>query len=69
MKVRCFNIKWDTDGDIELADTLPVEIIVEFDDGYTLDEIEEELADKLSDLYGYCMFGFEYEIVSGPVSI
>lgn len=43
------NIEWDTDG--EKIETLPTEAIIEAKD-------EDEIADKLSDEYGFCIFNF-----------
>ncbi len=51
--MRVINIKWDTDGDMELLDELPTEI--EIPDGMT---DEEEISDYLSDETGYCHAGF-----------
>lgn len=64
-KYRIFNIKWDTDGDKVALNMLPKEVNWE---NYTYedwndDDIENELSDYLSDNYGYCHFGFEYEEV------
>lgn len=66
MKVRCFSIEWDTDnpdegGDIECP-TLPDEAIVEVDDDVTDDDLENEsiLADKLSDQFGWAVYGLAY---------
>lgn len=41
------DIEWDTDG--EKIETLPTETIIEA-------ENEDEIADKLSDKYGFCIF-------------
>ena len=47
------NIKWDTDGeDIEY---LPERVSIPF---FVYDD---EIADYLSDEYGYCVFGFDIE--------
>lgn len=47
------NIKWDTDGeDIEY---LPERVSIPF----FMDD--DEIADYLSDEYGYCVFGFDIE--------
>ena len=43
------NIEWDTDE--EKIETLPTETIIEAED-------EDEIADKLSDEYGFCIFNF-----------
>ena len=49
------NIKWDTDGDIEILDDLPTEVDIPYD------MEEDEICDYLSDEYGYCVFGFDIE--------
>ena len=49
------NIKWDTDGDIEILDDLPTEVEIPYD------MEEDEICDYLSDEYGYCVFGFDVE--------
>jgi len=51
--MKAINIKWDTDGDIELLSELPTEI--EIPDGMTN---EEEISDYLSDEIGFCHRGF-----------
>lgn len=57
MKVRAFNIDWDTDG--KKID-LPDECVVELDDDQ---DPHEDLANVLSDEYGWCVNGCNYEIV------
>lgn len=63
-KIRCFNIKWDTDGDSRVLGTLPQEVFYE---GYVFkedeDQIDEILGDYLSDNWGFCHYGFEFEIL------
>lgn len=56
MKVRFFNINWDTDG--QEVD-LPKEVILEDGDR----DISIEGADELSDKYGWCVEGFDFEIL------
>lgn len=61
--MKAVNIKWDTDGDLELRD-LPKEIeIPEYliDEDTDIDEYEEEIADYISEVTGYCHFGFDLE--------
>ena len=60
MKIRAFNIKYDTDGNKKIAAKLPKELIFEVDDDFDADE---ELADLISDNTGFCIFGCEYKII------
>lgn len=54
--MKAINIKWDTDGDLDLLITLPTEIIIP-------DEVAKEgndaISDYISDWTGYCHFGFD----------
>lgn len=61
--LKATNIKWDTDGDMEVFNELPTEMIIP-------DELEEmhkkdkeyalkEISDWLSDETGFCHDGFE----------
>jgi hypothetical protein len=63
-RVRVFDIQWDTDGeDVDL----PSEVELSFEDGELLDsdgssiDVEELIADKLSDEYGWTVSSFDYE--------
>lgn len=61
-KYNIYNIRWDTDGDKAALRMLPTQVVYErciYED--ELDEIEAILSDYLSDNWGYCHFGFEYE--------
>lgn len=51
--MKAYNIQWDTDGDEELAASLPQEI--EIPDGLV---DPDEIADYITDLTGYCHFGY-----------
>ena len=57
--MKAVNIKWDTDGDMELLEELPTE--VEIPDYLITDEDDllDDISDWLSDEYGFCHFGFE----------
>ena len=62
-KYMVTNIQWDTDGDKENLMDLPAELSIDAD---TLsisdkDEIEETISDYLSDTYGFCHYGFNFE--------
>lgn len=60
MKVRAFNIQWDTDGeDIDL----PKEMIVDVDEDHFNDDPDEAVGDAVSDESGFCHNGLSYEIV------
>lgn len=64
VKVKCTEIQWDTDGDKELFKSLPQEVEITLDDCVESDYLDDELADALSDEYGFCMFGFNYKIIN-----
>ena len=57
--MKAVNIKWDTDGDMELLEELPTE--VEIPDYLITDEDDllDDVSDWLSDEYGFCHDGFE----------
>ncbi len=61
MKVKTFNIVYDTDGDADLAESLPQEMIFEFED---VDDVENNLADAISDETGWCVVSCDYNIIS-----
>tara|TARA_R100001244_G_scaffold36635_1_gene33533 strand:+ start:527 stop:691 length:165 start_codon:yes stop_codon:yes gene_type:complete len=50
MIIKTKSIDWDTDGDREVFDSLPQQVTLEV-------ESEEEVADALSDTFGWCVFG------------
>jgi len=55
MKIRFYNIDWITDGeDVDL----PNETILKVDDHV---DLITEGADVLSDVYGWCIWGFDFE--------
>lgn len=63
--LKAINIKWDTDGDKEVLNELPTEMIVpdELEEMYKKDRefALEEISDWLSDETGFCHAGFEIE--------
>jgi len=62
--IRCYNIKWDTDG--EEID-LPGEVVIEIEEEEGIDLetlVNEQGADVLSDEYGWCIFGYNWEEVT-----
>mgnify|MGYP001140758447 CR=1 FL=1 len=52
--MRATNIKWDTDGDMEVLKQLPTEMEIPKD---ITDE--KEISDYLSDETGFCHYGFD----------
>lgn len=60
--VRCSEIVWDTDGDKKLAKTLPHSCDINIEDCVDGDDLDDEIADALSDLTGFCVEGFNYTI-------
>ncbi len=62
--VKCTEIQWDTDGDKRLLKKLPKNVILTIDDYYEGDDLDDTIADMLSDEYGFCLFGFNYEIIN-----
>ena len=69
--LKATNIKWDTDGDMEVD--LPTEMIVpdELEEMYKKDRefALEEISDWLSDEIGFCHDGFEIEKVITKESV
>lgn len=60
--VKCSEIVWDTDGNKKLAKVLPQSCYVNIEDYEEDDDLDEEIADALSDLTGFCVEGFYYTI-------
>jgi hypothetical protein len=65
MKVKVTNIVYDTDinddsSQFVLNSDLPSEMIVEVDG---IIDVESEVADAISDRTGWCVQGFNYEIL------
>lgn len=61
--LKAINIKWDTDGDMEVFNALPTEMIIpnELEELYKKDReyALEEISEWLSDETGFCHGGFE----------
>lgn len=52
--MQVINIKWDTDGEVlDLPSEVEVPTNLEIDD----------IADYLSDVYGFCVFSFELTMI------
>ena len=71
--LKSINIKWDTDGDMEVLNELPTEMIIpnELEELYKKDReyALEEISDWLSDETGFCHAGFEIEKVITKESV
>lgn len=71
--LKAKNIKWDTDGDMEVFNELPTEMIIpdELEEMYKKDKeyALEEISDWLSDETGFCHAGFEIEKVITKESV
>lgn len=67
--LKAINIKWDTDGDMEVFNELPTELIIpdDLEELYKRKEDREyaleEIADWLSEDTGFCHDGFKIEKV------
>lgn len=60
--MKAINIKWDTDGDLELLQKLPKEIeIPEYliDEDTDVDDYEEDISNYISDTTRFCHCGFD----------
>ena len=60
------NILWDTDGDKKILNKLRKELSIDSDilsisDENDREEVEEAISDYLSDTYGFCHYGFNFE--------
>lgn len=63
--MKAMNIKWDTDGDEELVKELPdtIEIPEELaNEAKDLNDENEAISDYLSDVTGFCHYGFDLVI-------
>lgn len=70
IKIQCYNIKWDTDG--EKVEGLPKSVLLTIEDEDEIDSYYESvenfdghdfIADKLSDEYGWCLISLSYKEV------
>jgi len=56
MKIRAFNIQYDTPN----QNDLPAELFFDVDNDT---DIDDELADMISDETGWCVISAEYEVI------
>ena len=60
MKAIVTNIKYDTDGEvIDLPTTLEINIPSDIEE----DDVDDFVSDEVSNITGYCHFGFEMKII------
>lgn len=60
--MKAVNIKWDTDEDMEVFESLPTEIEIPEDvvNGVEdMDNYNDEIGDYISDVTGFCHYVFE----------
>ena len=61
MKIKVTNIVYDTESDGEIHDVdLPTEMTLDIPNNV---DIEDEIADVISDKTGWCVEGYNYEIL------
>lgn len=62
MLINVTDIKWDTDGEeVDLPDEEQIDLDISNESDW--DEIEEEISNYLSDTYGFCHDGFNYDVI------
>ena len=61
IKVKVWDIDWDTDG--ENVPELPSETMLELEDIDGLGVDDQDVADELSDRYGFCVNSFYSEFI------
>jgi hypothetical protein len=59
-KIKVTNIHWDVDNEEDLCD-LPIDLTFDFPDNSNL---EEDLAQAISDAYGFAISSLTYEVIS-----
>jgi hypothetical protein len=59
-KIKVTDIYWDVDNEEDLCD-LPVDLTFDFPDSSNL---EEDLAQAISDAYGFTVTSLTYEVIS-----
>ena len=60
-RVKVTNISYNTDGDLELAKTLPQMLELDVDFNHFNDDPKACVSNAILDTTGYCVFGFVYE--------
>ncbi len=62
-KIKVTSVSYDTDGNTKLAKTLPQSLDLSVDSDWFTSDPDDCIADAISDVTGYCVFGFTYEEV------
>lgn len=60
--MKAVNIKWDTDGDKKLFNSLPTEIKIPEELAKKVEDLDdycEEIEDYISNVTGFCHYGFD----------
>jgi len=64
MKIKCYDISWDTDGEkVFLPKKVLLDIDMEDDIVPHSEEFDEIVVNDLSNLYGFCIFGCKIKIL------
>jgi len=65
MKIRLLahHIEWDTDGDHDVAQSIPSKVAVEVDllEGPDTGSINDQICNQLSDITGFCVLDYKLE--------
>lgn len=59
MTYKVWDISYDTDGDVLVAKELPTELYIDITPEAD-DQVDEMLGDAISEITGFCHFGFKY---------
>lgn len=57
--MKAINIKWDSDGDMQLLNELPTEIKIPENLMNDVSDYAEKVSDYISDQTGFCHYGFD----------
>jgi len=60
MKAIVTEIQYDTDGEVV---TLPTQLEIDIPSDIEEDDIDDFVSDEVSNITGYCHFGFEMKII------
>jgi hypothetical protein len=60
MKAVVTNIQYDTDGEVV---TLPTQLEIHIPRDIEEDDIDDFVSDEVSNITGYCHFGFDMKII------